>query len=153
MKIASVAAAFLILTLLTGCGGGDDGKADEPVPSVSAAPTTPTSSAPPAYVENETCRTGMAPLVEIMLANGEGGLEFNVFDNRLTQLQNQIDAAVAPCTSAVNNPAREVMYQFAAADARWRTCAKGPCVDQVTQFVTEGWRKAHRVQEALEATT
>lgn len=94
----------------------------------------------------------MSPLINIMLANSEPSLEFNVFDNRVQQLQDGIDAALAPCSSAVSDPTREVMYNFVAADARWLHCTKGPCVDAITTFITDGLGKAKLVELKVNLT-
>lgn len=155
MRISKVVALLGVTALLTSCGGGED-NADN---SASVSPTTSSSSSPaaesspiaaPTYVESDTCRNSMAPLVDVMLANDEDTLEFNVFDNRVKLLQKKIDAGLAPCSSEVSDPAREVMYNFVAADVRWSVCSKKDCIADVTKFIKDGLAKAQVVQYQVE---
>jgi hypothetical protein len=152
-RIGSWAVVVVVVALLFGgCGDDSEEPAADASPSASQSSPTESPSESASPVETESCRTGMQPLVDIMLANKEPSLEFNVFENRHEQLKAGIDAGLAPCSSAVNDPAREVMYQFALAYARWLTCEKGPCVDVITEALRTGVDKAGEVQDALDAT-
>lgn len=150
---ALVGAVLVVALTTAACGGDSESDAETSGPEqVEASSATPTPT--PEYVESETCRTAMRPIVDVMLAN-DGSVSFNDFTNRFDQLDDGIDAAIASCSPAVNDPAREAMYEFAKANATWRGCESGDqkCTDKITEAVTAGVRLAGDVDEALSATS
>jgi hypothetical protein len=148
--------AVVCVSALVGCGGGSDDKAgDEPSSSeTSSSPmAAPSSTAPPTYVENESCRTGMKSLIDIILANDTASLDYGTFDNRVDQLVKKVDAAVAPCSPAVNNPIRKAMYKFTLARVQWGIGkCDDACISKVTVNIRAGISLARKVSLQLEAT-
>lgn len=145
-----------VAVALAGCGDSDnDGKAESPAASTPTPSLSTPSSAPAAYVENETCRTKMRPLVDIMLANNQDTLDYSTFDNRVDQLTRAIDAAVAPCSPKVNGPARKTMYRFTLARVQWSTCGRNDdaCIEKVTDNIRDGLKTARNVDYQIDLTS
>lgn len=152
--VVRVLAGVVLAGALVACGGGDDSSADEKPSALSVTPTpAPSSSAPPVYVENDSCRTGMAPLIDIILANDTDSLDYGTFDNRVDQLTKKIDAAVAPCSPEVNNPIRKAMYKFSLARVQWGIGrCDDECIRKVTVNIRAGISLARKVNFQLEST-
>lgn len=148
---AFISAALLVALTTAACG--DSGTDSTEAGAASPAPAASSSSKAPDYVESETCRTGMRPLLDVMIAN-DGNISYNEFANRFDQMENGIDAAVASCSDAVTDPARDAMYQFAMANASWRVCknSKSGCAQKIKDALTEGVSLANDADAALGAT-
>lgn len=149
--------ACLALLLLTACGDKGGGTAaDDKSPSDFPSKllgVSPSPTAPPTFLENESCRTGMGPIIDLFLANKANSLDYGTFDNRVEQLTKKVDAAVAPCSKKVNNPIRRAMYDFTLARVQWGIgrCDK-TCIGKVTDNIREGITLAQTAQTQLGAT-
>jgi hypothetical protein len=149
-----MAAVLLALGLLAGCGGEEGGEPAAARSSATSAAAAPSSSAAPVYVETESCRAKMGPLVDIMLANAVDSLDYSSFDNRVDQLAKKIDAAVAPCSPEINGPARKVMYRFTLARAQWGIGkCDNACIEKVGDNIRAGLKLARKVDYQLDLTT
>ncbi len=143
--------AFLAISFTFGLAACGEDSAAEPQPESSSPDSTPTPSLE--YVESETCRSAMLPLVEIGLANDVDSLGYESFSNRVDQLSRRIDRAVASCSAAVNDPFREAIYEYTAAEITWSLC--GPRVkcrmSKIAGQIADGNEAIVRAQGALES--
>lgn len=112
-----------------------------------------TSSAGPAsYVETETCRTEMRPMVDAMIANDTEGLSYDDFSARWRLIKDGADAAAVTCSTAVTEPLSEVTYEYATAALWWGDCEGEDCdTARIQRSLLAGNEAAGRVHEALEA--
>jgi hypothetical protein len=137
-----------------GCGGDE-----QPAESVADAPSAEPSATPPepVYVETETCREEMRPLIEVMLANDTDNLGFGTFSDRFQRVQDEVDDALTACSSKVAKHTRMAVYEYATANAFWTPCDNGTVVgkcdyDAITESVIAGNQAAAKAEEALAVT-
>lgn len=139
----------LLVVVLAGCGGEGDESAQ--ASSESAAQTPPPAPAP--YVESETCRAKMAPLVDTMLANDTKNLAYAAFHARFEELDRKTDGALLACSNAVANPTTRVIYEYSLANLAWGFCDQEKCATElIAKHIRAGNDLARKVSFALEAT-
>lgn len=152
MKRAALAAVLMLF--LSSCGSA----AEEPVaePSAAQEPSEPESTYVPEYIENQTCRDDMQPILDLMLANQRDDLYLDDFADRQKRLTREFKDDDAACSNAVASPARGAMYDFALANVGYTlcknnaTCSFGPRqLGPIQKNIRKGIRKATRAQENL----
>lgn len=153
----TAAAVLLGALLFAGCGGGDEeSSAAEPTDRSSSelvAQTSPPAPLPPVYVESETCRAKMAPLVDTMLANDTKNLAYATFHARFEELDRKTDGALLACSNAVAKPTTRVIYEYSLANLAWGFCDQEKCATElIAKHIRVGNDLARKVSFALEAT-
>lgn len=128
----------------------------EPSQSGSTDPSPPATTAPPPppeYVESDTCRSGMTPLVDVMLANDTDSLAYETFHARFQELDRKMDRALLACSNEVAKPATKVVYEYSLANLAWGFCGEEKCATElIRKHLRSGNGLAHVVKAKVEAT-
>lgn len=142
-----------IVLVLTGCSTSEESSPAEGAVAPQSTDSTEAMPAEVSYVETETCRTEMRPMVDAMLANSTKDLSFGDFEARYLVLDEGVDAAALTCSNELSLPLSEVMYEYANAYLWWDECTAGDCAERrIQRHLRAGNDAAREVEAALTAT-
>lgn len=159
MRPSALVPIMLSILTLAGCSGDGGQGGDQPKAPVSSVLVVPTPSAAlpssePVYAESATCRSKMAPLIDIMLANAVNNLDYPTFHDRFEELQRKMKGALLACSDDVSRPATRVVYEYSLANLAWGYCTDKHCASAlIRKHLVEGTTLAYKVKDQVEEST